>query len=107
MPSFDFAQRMDQICKKRGISLYQWWKNTELSQSTFYNIAKGRSKSPRWHAICQICGGVDMDIPAFFAPDKYEIEIPSSRKEAITSLALSKEDVYNWVMSYYEGIISK
>ena len=107
MPDFDFARRMAEICEARGITLYRWWKNTHLSQSTFYNIAKGRSKSPRWNAIREICGGVDMEIHVFFSVDQYEMDIPNSRKATIMKIALSSDDIYNRVVSYYEGAISK
>ena len=107
MPEFDFKKRMAEICQKKDITLYRWWRNTNISQSTFYNLAKGRTKCPSWNAIQQICNAVDMDIETFFSNSKSDIDVPASRKAEIIALGNETVAIYSNVMGYYKGLKNK
>ena len=107
MPEFDFKERMTEICQKKDITLYRWWKETSISQSTFYNIAKGRTKCPSWNAIQQICKAVDVDIETFFSNGEVEKGIPASRKEELTNLGNESIEIYSNVIGYYKGLKNK
>ena len=107
MPEFDFKKRMAEICQKKDISLYRWWKGTEISQSTFYSLANGRTKRPSWTVIQQICKAADMDIATFFSSGKTDNDIPSSRKADLIALANEPIAIYSNVIGYYKGIKNK
>ena len=107
MPEFDFKKRMAEISRDKEITLYRWWKNTDISQSTFYNLAKGRTKYPSWNAIQQICKAVDIDIETFFSNCKVNNDIPSSRREDLIALGNETVAVYNSVIGFYKGMKNK
>ena len=68
---FSISNRMSQICRDKGITPYRWWKNTDISQSTFYRIYHGKG-NPRMDVMETLCRAVDMDITTFFSnPGEY------------------------------------
>ena len=105
MPKFSISKRMSQICRDKGITPYRWWKNTDISQSTFYRIYHGKG-NPRMDVMETLCRAVDMDITTFFSNPGESIDIPKSMQPFVINLAKEDPGIRNRVVSYYEGLKS-
>ncbi|PKM78124.1 MAG: XRE family transcriptional regulator [Firmicutes bacterium HGW-Firmicutes-15] len=59
------AQRIEELCKERGISINRLAVLSGLTQSTVDGILKGRSKNPQLVTLLRISKGLGMSISEF------------------------------------------
>lgn len=60
------AQRIDELCFERGITLNKLATISGVTQSTLNNIMSGISKNPTISTIKKICDGLNINVVEFF-----------------------------------------
>ena len=65
-PAEAVAVRINNLCKKRNISINKLATLSGLTQSTVDSILKGKSRNPRLATIKKICDGLDITMSEFF-----------------------------------------
>ncbi len=59
------VQRIDTLCKQRGITYYKLAQMSGLNQSTIDNIVRGLTKDPRIQTLHRIALGFSMTLAEF------------------------------------------
>nr|WP_319489772.1 helix-turn-helix transcriptional regulator [uncultured Caproiciproducens sp.] len=60
------ADRIEELCGEKGITLNKLGTISGVTQSTLNNIISGVSKNPTISTIKKVCDGLDIDIIQFF-----------------------------------------
>ena len=60
-------ERIQELCRERGISVNKLCTMSGVTQSTVNNIVSGRNNSATVATIKKLCDGLDIEIPDFFA----------------------------------------
>jgi len=60
------ADRIDELCNQKGITLNKLGTISGVTQSTLNNIISGVSKSPTISTIKKVCDGFNINIVEFF-----------------------------------------
>lgn len=59
-------ERLDELCKEKGISYYALSYKADVALSTMVNIREGRSKNPGIFTIMKLCDGLGITMKEFF-----------------------------------------
>ena len=65
------TQRILDLCKQRGITVNKLGTLSGVTQSTIYNITRGRNNSTTIATIKKLCDGLDISIIDFFQADVF------------------------------------
>ena len=68
------AYRIKELCRERGIPLYQLYLKTGVPQSTLSTIIKCSYPSMKLRIIYEICDGLEINLEEFFASDIFKRE---------------------------------
>lgn len=60
------ADRIEELCRQRNITLNRLSTISGITQSTLNNIISGISKNPTISTIKKVCDGLDINIVEFF-----------------------------------------
>lgn len=74
-------ERIDQLCKLRGLTYYTLSYKASIPMSTLMHIINGDSNNPGIYTIVKICDGLDITLEEFFGTKKFEEAITESRNE--------------------------
>jgi len=65
------ANRIEELCKERGLNVNSLANISGMERSTIYSIAGDKSKSPEVATIKKICDGLEITLAAFFNTDDF------------------------------------
>ena len=60
------AERIEELCTQKGITLNKLGTISGVTQSTLNNIISGVSRNPTISTIKKVCDGLNIDIGEFF-----------------------------------------
>lgn len=66
------ADRINALCKKRGISYYSLSYKSTVPLTTLLHIVDGSTKNPGIFTIVKICEGLDITLKEFFDTDAFK-----------------------------------
>ncbi|WP_047980662.1 helix-turn-helix domain-containing protein [Ornithinibacillus contaminans] len=72
-------KRIEQLAKRKGISILKLSELSNVSQSTLNEIMNGRSKHPRIVTLRKIANGLGMSLAEFFDDDIFNDIDPDER----------------------------
>lgn len=65
------ANRIDNLCKEKGISYYSLAYKSTVPLTTLLHIVDGSTKNPGIFTIIKICDGLEMTLKDFFDTDDF------------------------------------
>ena len=65
-------ERIDNLCKEKGISHYALARKSDVPLTTLLHILDGTTKNPGIFTILKLCDGLDMTLIEFFQIDELE-----------------------------------
>ena len=76
------ANRIEELCDKKQMSMYALSKKTGISQSSLSNLKK-RGSTPTFYTLNRICDGLGITLPQFFSDDIGKLELSSEQKKVL------------------------
>lgn len=67
------VERIENLCKEKGISIYQLALETEIPMTTFMHIIDGTSKNPGIFTVMKICEGLEISLSEFFDDEGFHM----------------------------------
>jgi len=65
--------RINQLCKDRGLSYYTLSHKTGVPLSTLMHIMDGTVKNPGIFTIVRLCAGMNVALPEFFDTEAFKV----------------------------------
>lgn len=73
------VERIEYLCRKKGISHYRLAFNSSVPITTLDNILKYRTRNPGWYTISKICTGLGVTISEFFDDEAFHMSKPETK----------------------------
>lgn len=100
------AKRIQELCKKKNMTMYRLAQKTELRQSTISNIMR-RKTLPNLVTLEKICDGLGISLSQFFQEGDDIVSLTDEQKHVLDAwITLSEEDK-KLIKTYAQGIMRK
>ena len=98
--------RIEQLCKKKGISRYRLAQESGIAQSSISTLLN-RKSIPTIQTLEKICEGLDITLAQFFAGDEEFPDLTADQKQLLSDWNAMDDHQKELVKAYIQGIIRK
>ena len=98
--------RIEQLCKKKGISRYRLAQESGIAQSSISTLLN-RKSVPTIQTLEKICEGLDITLAQFFAGDEEFPDLTADQKQLLSDWNAMDDHQKELVKAYIQGIIIK
>ena len=98
--------RIEQLCKKKGISRYRLAQESGIAQSSISTLLN-RKSVPTIQTLEKICEGLDITLAQFFAGDEEFPDLIADQKQLLSDWNAMDDHQKELVKAYIQGIIRK
>lgn len=98
--------RIEQLCKKKGISRYRLAQESGIAQSSISTLLN-RKSVPTIQTLEKICEGLGITLAQFFADDEEFPDLTADQKQLLSDWNAMDDHQKELVKAYIQGIIRK
>ncbi|MDC7291037.1 helix-turn-helix transcriptional regulator [Blautia schinkii] len=97
------ANRIQELCAKKDMSMYALSQKTNISQSSLSNLTK-RGSIPTFHTLNRICEGLGITLAQFFADNEERPDLSLEQQHVLETWESLSDNEKRAVETYIRGI---
>lgn len=98
--------RIEELCKMKGLSHYRLALKSGVHQSSLSTLMN-RKSTPNVYTLDKICKGLDMTLAQFFSVDDEFANLTDAQKKFLITWNSLPEEERKLTMAYMEGLIDE
>lgn len=95
--------RIEELCKKKGMSHYRLALKSGIHQSSLSTLMN-RKSTPNVFTLDKICKGFDMTIAQFFSPEDQLVDLTEEEEKLLTMWTNMSDFQKQLVLAYIQGM---